>query len=100
MLKDKSLSEEAISFLKEFEEELDNVSQKLINTFNKFKGVVLNEHCTQFECPYCGSEKVDAMDSNFENNTYYDFMECDECGKTWYEVYTFSHIEGSKLDED
>lgn len=50
-------------------------------------------------CPNCGTYiyTTELLDSEFESNCYYDFVEgrCPKCGKIydWTEVYTFNRIE-------
>lgn len=50
------------------------------------------------ECPHCDEplENIEAIDTQFWGNTYYDFCvgECPHCGKQfrWTEVYEFTEV--------
>lgn len=51
-------------------------------------------------CPNCGSENVDFGDVEFTSNeTCYQDCDCNECGCSWNEVYTFTGKEEIKKGE-
>jgi formate dehydrogenase maturation protein FdhE len=43
-------------------------------------------------CPYCESEHISAGDHNFEDEVCMIYVECEECHKTWTDVYRLVSI--------
>lgn len=47
-----------------------------------------------FHCPYCGSENCGAPNEiQLDEDEAYQIVVCDNCERSWKDVYLFTHIE-------
>ena len=51
----------------------------------------------EHKCPYCGSDCVVSCDQFYTNDTIEVYMGCEDCGKTYYEIYEF--VDNKKEEE-
>jgi len=51
------------------------------------------------ECLFCGSENIHAMEVNGEYDTLWRDVICDDCKKTWSEIFKLVDIETEEKEE-
>ena len=53
------------------------------------------------KCPFCGSEKVQAMDSeptyDYEHNEYHEPCDCGDCNMEWTTIYSPNRNQSDSL---
>lgn len=53
------------------------------------------------ECPECGSEEIYKSDDfEFDYDELILNVECDDCGYSWREIYSFSRNDFDEISED
>lgn len=52
-----------------------------------------------YECPFCGSENISALEVDGEYDTLWRDVLCDDCKKMWSEIYKLVDIETEEKEK-
>ena len=51
------------------------------------------------KCPFCGSTNFDGQRIQVDGNTAWQDVDCNDCGESWTDIYTFSGISHEETEE-